>query len=150
MSREKKLTRFSKMLNNLKITILSQFDCKSDATTITIEFKSSSHRQRFLAAGKNFNRNNRKFNGQSKIFVNELLTPQEKKLLYETKTFARNNGYKFAWHTKGHIHLKQNENTIPIIIKTYQQLESIKNGAEMLLPEHERITNEDSGGEQSN
>lgn len=130
-------------------THISQFDCKSDTTTITIEFKSSSHRQNFLEAGKTFNRHQRKFNGQYKIFVNEVLTSEEKKLLYETKSFARHNGYKFAWHTRGNVHLKQNENTTPIIIKTQQQLECLKNGNEMLLSEHERVANEDGGGAQS-
>lgn len=128
---------------------LDDFHCKIDSPVITVEFKSAFICQQFISSGKKFNREKKKFCNKCKIFVNNKLTTEEKKLLYLTKKFASEYGYKFAWHTNGHVHLKQNESTHPIIIKNKQELDKIKTSSN-LLSEHERAENENGGSSQSN
>lgn len=126
---------------------------EASKSTLIISFKSKVKRQRFLEAGKKFNRERRKLsynNNQCKIFVNEQLSQQKKKLLYETKLFARSNHFKFSWICNNLVHLKKNQDSHPIIIKSFQQLEELKNGiSEHILPERARSSFESTRDSQN-
>jgi hypothetical protein len=115
---------------------------------LRVNFTSKSKRESFLIAGKRFNREKRLLiNKQQrhKIFVNERLTPEQKKLLYNTKVFAKLNNYFCAWICNSLVHLKLSHDSSPIVIRSQAQLDSlVENGSQRLLPEHERSENEDS------
>lgn len=115
--------------------------------TVVIKFASRSRRRFFLHAGKKFNRDRRRIHRNDadyKIFVNERLTAVQKKLLYNTKCFARDADYKFAWFCNGLVHLKKSDRSRLIIVKAQSQLEElIRHEAPLLLPERQGTANED-------
>jgi PHD-finger len=114
----------------------------SSRPRLLLRFHSKILRDSFLKAGKRFNRNKSKFSYKAKnykIHINEQLTPQQKLLLYDTKALSKEKGYKFAWICNGKIHLKKDENTLPIIIPTKQKLLSVLNDEDVnILPERPR------------
>lgn len=109
---------------------------------LIVEFKERAHKLNFLAAGKNFNREGKKFNHRQRIFVNQRLTSCERKLLYEAKIYGKSAGFKFAWHVNGRVHIKRDESSRPIVINSFEDLNQIKEGIIPLLPEREGIENE--------
>lgn len=129
----------------------SDFDCsvdyKNSKPTIEVKFKSREKRRNFLLAGKRFNREKKRavFGSTScKIFVNEHLTSDQKKLLYNTKLFARENNYNFAWFCNGVVHLKKHSKSRLIIIESQTVLDNLPHDdSEILLPERQRTENED-------
>jgi hypothetical protein len=127
----------------------SQFSSVSDSSIVTIEFSSTLLREKFLTAGKKFNREQKRYKNKSRIFINEKLSHDEKQLLYRTKIVAQKCGYKFAWHTRGRIHLKKNEFSIPIIINNDTDLNKIQSESIALLPERERSENQNGENSQS-
>lgn len=135
----------------------ASFDCsvtKSGSTqTLVIKFSSKTTRKNFLTAGKDFNRSQKKFSSQSsshKIFVNEQLTSNQKRLLYDCKQFSLANNFRFAWFSNGQILLKRNNHSKPIVIRLHAQLETIaSHEAAVLLPERERNSFQDQGASTS-
>lgn len=140
--------------DTLAQTVAQEIDCPIDNREIScavsrsgtkpvlvIKFSSATTRLAFLKAGKRFNREKRKLelnNQKHKIFVNEQLTSDQKKLLYNSKRFARENNYKFAWFCNGQTHLKKTDDAQPIIVRTQTQLENLaQNEVINLLPERE-------------
>lgn len=130
---------------------LNVIECKvaqsGERQNLVINFNSKTARDSFLELGKRFNREKRKFtfnNHQHKIFVNERLTNDQKRLLYNTKLLARQKGYKFAWICHGKVHLKYSDISHPIIISSEQQLNSlILNDSADVLSEREGIAVQD-------
>uniref|UniRef100_A0A2A4J7R2 AWS domain-containing protein n=1 Tax=Heliothis virescens TaxID=7102 RepID=A0A2A4J7R2_HELVI len=61
------------------------------------------------------------------LFVSEHLTFKTKKLYYLTREFAKSEKYAFAWTANGKIYLRKKEGDPHIIIKSENQLESLKN-----------------------
>ena len=124
----------------------STIDClvsrSGSKPVLVIKFDSQTVRNNFLAAGKAFNRSKSKFHShgtQHKVFVNEQLTPTQKKLLYDTKQFGLANNYSFVWFTNGLIHLKRDKDSRLIIIRSHSQLNAIINHeTHLLLPERQR------------
>lgn len=122
------------------------FDCSSSQTgtkpVLSIRFKSSEQRTKFLHAGKKFNRDKKRISvgiESYKIFVNEQLTSVQKRLLYNTKTFARERNYNFAWFCNGLVHLKRRNDSELKIIRTQDDLDVLaQNEAQLLLSERER------------
>lgn len=114
---------------------------------IAIKFNSSENRTNFLHAGKRFNREKKRVkfaNEEAKIFVNEQLTSDQKKLLYNTKSFAREQSYNFAWFCNGQVHLKKRSDSELIIIKSQDDLDVLaQNEAQLLLPERKRLEIQD-------
>lgn len=47
--------------------------------------------------------------GEAKVYFNDNLPPYYLKLLQETKTVAKKNGYENVWVSKGHIRVKKNK-----------------------------------------
>jgi Baculovirus FP protein len=128
-----------------------EFTCEvsrsSSKPTIVINFSSKHRRKNFLHAGKKFNRDRKRIRRDEtdhKIFVNERLTADQKKLLYNTKAFARDADYRFSWFCNGEVHLKKTDTSRLIIVKSQTQLDSLtQNETSQLLPERERFANED-------
>lgn len=118
-------------------------ECEVSRTTTTpvlvVNFVSKSVRRSFLHAGKKFNREKKRIvrlNESHKIYVNEKLTANQKKLLYNTKNFARDFGYQFAWFCNGDVHLKKENLAKLIIVKSQLHLEALaSHESERLLPE---------------
>lgn len=126
--------------------IAQDFDCSTlrsgSKPVIAIKFNSSEIRRNFLHAGKQFNRDKKRVkfaNEEIKIFVNEQLTSAQKKLLYNTKSFAREQKYNFAWFCNGVVHLKKQDNSELIIIRSQIDLDILsENEAQIILSERER------------
>lgn len=68
-------------------------------------------------------------NGQQprNIFINEALCSTVKKILYETKAFAKANDYQFVWVRDGIVFLRKRENERYFKIKSYADLSNIIN-----------------------
>lgn len=107
--------------------------------TVIIKFKSKARRAEFYKAGKKFNRDRKLLTHgttKHKIFINERLTTDQKRLLHNTKSFARNCDFDFAWFCNGLIHLKKRSNSRVIYIRTQDDLDLLANNeTQDLLPE---------------
>lgn len=122
------------------------FNCSTSLSgskpVISVKFNSSEKRTNFLHAGKKFNRDNKRISVENqfyKIFVNEQLTSAQKNLLYNTKTFARDRKFSFAWFCNGLVHLKERSDSELIIIRSQDDLDVFsQNEAQVLLSERER------------
>jgi Baculovirus FP protein len=116
-----------------------EIDRSSTTPTLVVNFRSKNTRRNFLHAGKRFNREKKRItrhNRSHKIFVNEKLTIEQKRLLYNTKSFAREFEYNFAWFCNGKVHLKKSELSLLIIVSTQQRLEELRQDElERVLPE---------------
>lgn len=126
----------------------SDFDCsvtKSRKKIATVEFKSKNKRRTFYQTGKKFNREEKRLtvnNSQHKIFINEFLTSSQKQLLYNTKVFAREKNFRHSWFCNGLVHLKKDDQSRLIVLKTQRDLDCLienAEGPEILLPERSRI-----------
>lgn len=93
---------------------------------LRLSFKCKNLRRKFLLAGKDFNKRNRRFivGAQSyKIHVNQELTTFQRSLFDATKRFANNNHYKFTWFDpNGRLLLKKDETSTPIHINSLDTL----------------------------
>jgi type II secretory pathway pseudopilin PulG len=138
----------------------SEIDCKISRSgakqLLDITFVSKSARTAFLHAGKRFNRNKKQLsvNGdQFKIFVNEKLTAEQKRLLYDTKCFARENNFLHVWFCNSVVHLKKTDNSTLLLIRSREYLDNLARNvnstqnnlaeAGTLLPERSRNSVED-------
>jgi Baculovirus FP protein len=147
----------------------AEIDCKVSRSgtkpVLDIIFASKTARTAFLHAGKRFNREKKFFlvnDEQHKIFVNEKLTADQKKLLYDTKCFARLNNHRHVWFCNGNVHLKKDDNSTLFIVRTRQDFETlIRNDdhdnsaaeiieARILLPERARSSVENERAASSN
>lgn len=114
------------------------------ASRISITFKSKAKRRNFLIAGKNFNKDKKKFQHSQqsyRIHVNEVLSENQRSLYRQTKAFANANNFKFVWvGLTGTIYLKKSEGHTPHLIFSSDSLNKIQN--EIILPELPRTENE--------
>lgn len=126
--------------------VICEVSRSGSKAVIVINFISKIKRQTFLHAGKKFNRDRKRIHRdgtEHKIFINERLTSVQKKLLYNTKSFARDFGFQFTWFCNGQVHLKKSDLSRLIIVKSQSQLEGLQqHEASLLLPERERTANE--------
>lgn len=65
---------------------------------------------------------------QTKVYINEHLSPANKKLFFEARSFARDNGFKFAWYNENKVMLKKDETSKTIRV-TSENLEKLKSGS---------------------
>lgn len=63
---------------------------------------------------------------QRTIYINEHLTKQRKRLLYETKQKKKEMAYKFVWTKGGKVFLRKNETSNVIQVRTFEELDYIK------------------------
>ena len=125
-------------INAIDVTCEASLDSKS---VLSVAFESTNKRSEFLIAGKRFNREGGRFlyNGQRiKIFVNEKLTSQQKRLHYKASIISKSRGFKFCWWCNGELLVKKSENHLPIAIKDEQHLEQFFSQADALLSECSR------------
>lgn len=119
---------------------------------LSITFRSKAKRRNFLTAGKQFNREKKKFelNQQNyRIHINEPLSESQRKIYRETKTFARTHDFKFVWvGLGGVIYLKKSEGHAPFSITSSHALSTISNAP--LLSELPRTENQGSPGSSIN
>ncbi|KAJ2937347.1 hypothetical protein O0L34_g19230 [Tuta absoluta] len=65
-------------------------------------------------------------NNQTEIYVSDLLTPMGRRLLYLARSFKTEEGYAFCWTTGGNIYLKQAEGSLPILVRSEEQLVQLR------------------------
>lgn len=58
-------------------------------------------------------------------YILENLTKKNKALLAVTKEWARNCGFKYAWHKNGKIYIKQKDGEKPLIVRNQSDLDSL-------------------------
>lgn len=82
--------------------------------SIIVQFNSKNEKEECLKAAKNkhllASDLHERFN-TSPIYVNEHLAPAIKKLLFLSKSFKRENNFKFCWTKGGKIYLRKDENS---------------------------------------
>jgi Baculovirus FP protein len=124
---------------------------------VVVKFSSKAIRTSFLHAGKKFNREKKRLivNGApNKIFVNEFMTAAQKKLLYNTKCFARANNFDYTWFCNNRVHLKKTNYSQLLIISSQLHLDDLAanvsvndsiriSEANVSVPERQRVANED-------
>lgn len=62
----------------------------------------------------------------TKIYIKELLSNNNKKLLYETQKLKKSCNTEFVWAKNGSIFLRQNEHTKPIRITSLDHLSLVE------------------------
>lgn len=66
------------------------------------------------------------FKGQSdRIFVNQELTPSNKKLFFEARNLQKSKGWKFVWEKGGNIYVRKSEGAEAIKLTAVEHLKSI-------------------------
>lgn len=77
---------------------------------IIIHFKSSELSKSFIESYRS-NKSVLFFddNNKIKIYINEFLTSNRKRLLYRAKLFGKSNGYKYIWTKGGNIYMRKND-----------------------------------------
>lgn len=128
------LSKISKVVNNKTIDKSDLRDIyrlpgkTSTSRPVVAEFSTVTARNDFLASVKTYNKDRsliEKLNsvamglpGDKKpIYVDEHLTPALKKLLYDTRVFAKTHSFS-CWHSNGKILLKTNSTDKPLLIKS--------------------------------
>lgn len=107
--------------NDIEYCRRTRYAPKNKPKNIIVCFKDQMKKDTFISAKKNKSISTTLFiqhqqgtssnsNIGTKIFINEMLCPANKKLLFETKAFARNNGFKFVWVRDGLIYIRKTEN----------------------------------------
>lgn len=107
---------------------------ENSARPIVTEFITVTNRTEFLTAARLCNKDlpkEEKLNSvtlglpgeKKRIYVDEHLTPTQKKLLYETRQWAQPRNYK-SWHSNGKVFVKTNPEGKPIHIKPERSLAS--------------------------
>lgn len=59
------------------------------------------------------------------IYINDELTPHNRRLLWMAKIKAKENKWKFVWIRDSHIYARRNENSSTIIINNSADIENI-------------------------
>lgn len=59
------------------------------------------------------------------IYINDELTPHNRRLLWMAKTKAKECQWKFVWVRSGYVYARKNENSSHIIIKNAADIETI-------------------------
>lgn len=59
------------------------------------------------------------------IYINEMLCSANKKLLFDTKIFAKNNNFKYVWVRDGMIFIRKSDNQKYFVIKDFTDLNKI-------------------------
>lgn len=110
----------------------SKYGSSTTTTPIVAVFASVNTRYEFLSSVRHFNRTKNvqdKLNTQTikmagnktPIYVDERVSPALRKLLFEARKAAKENGLN-CWHSNGRIFLRKSQNEKPIRITTEQNL----------------------------
>lgn len=101
---------------------------KDKIRSIIVQFSSRKKRDEFIVKKNKIKvtNNDAARNGSdSKIYVNENMTPYFKNLLWKTKTAAHANGYTFAWFRFGRILVRKDESAGVIRINNETDLDKL-------------------------
>ena len=60
-----------------------------------------------------------------KIFINENLTPKNKKISYHANCFKKQNNWRFVWTANGMVFLRKTESSDAVLVKNLVDLENI-------------------------
>lgn len=101
--------------------------------TIVAEFSTVQLKNNILEGARNFNKSRQvseKLNtqhiglsGEKKpIYVDEHLPPTTRKLFYQSRQFAKQNGFNFCWNSNGKIYIRKETDTKKYLIKSEQCL----------------------------
>lgn len=106
---------------------------------LVVEFTSVQRKQKLLAAVRSYNKNKEsvkdKLNteiigimGQRyPVYIAELLPPSLRKLFFQAREFAKNNGFKYCWVTNGNIFLRKKEGDSHVLINSEERLQELVN-----------------------
>lgn len=125
--------------SNVKSCKRSKFAPKGKSKNIIVDFNSQLTKDTFLSAKKKQQINSSLFvkynTGTSTtltsnsfttgIYINEMLCPANKKLLFNTKIFAKNNNFKYVWVRDGIIFIRKNDNQRYFAIKDIADLNNV-------------------------
>uniref|UniRef100_A0A8D8Z3K0 FP protein C-terminal domain-containing protein n=2 Tax=Cacopsylla melanoneura TaxID=428564 RepID=A0A8D8Z3K0_9HEMI len=106
----------------------------SSAKPIIVKFTNRQLRNRFIVEAKKSKptcakldcTKNLLFASNTKIYVNDHLSPENKKLLFEARNCVRNKSAKSAWSKDGKIFIKRNETAAPVTIRDIQDLQTFQ------------------------
>ena len=91
---------------------LKQHPSKTGPPAIIVKFSLRDDRNDVFALRKQLKTTKLNILGIDKLFINESLTPEKKKILYECKKYVRENYHRFGkiyvWSFKGDIYVRQN------------------------------------------
>lgn len=103
---------------------------------IVAEFTSVILRDKIVGSVKAYNKkytttkfstSNLKLEGPMKpIFISESLAPQTKKLFFMAREFAKGNGFKFCWASRGRVYLRRSDGAPLVKVNNESDLESVK------------------------
>ena len=60
-----------------------------------------------------------------KLFINENLTQARKRLLWQSKQAAKENGYAYVWTMNGKVYVRKNDNSHSNVISTEEDLKKL-------------------------
>lgn len=64
-------------------------------------------------------------NGDEKVFINENLTPQNKKVFYHANCFKKQHNWRYVWTSNGIVFLRKTENSDAVTIRNIVDLEKL-------------------------
>lgn len=113
----------------------NKYGSSTTNTPIVAEFTSVSTRYEFLSSVRRFNKTKNvqdKLNtetikiagNKTPIYVDERVSPALRKLLFEARKAAKENGWN-CWHSNGRIFLRKSQNDKPIRITSEQNLSEV-------------------------
>jgi hypothetical protein len=131
---------FEVICNKLKLTDVSREDIEtihripninSRKESIIVQLKSRNVREKILSKRKTEIRNSdivgrsNSPTQDSSIYIRENQSKEFKKLFWDVKTIARENGFKFIWSKNGKILIRKNENSRIIQIHSVNEIKSM-------------------------
>ena len=96
-------------LQNLSTEDVDQIYRVKRSKRVVIRFVQSHKRDRLMAAykGKSITVRDFGFKSDDRIFVNEVLSEKQSRLLYKARTFKKDNNYKYLWTKNQRIFLRK-------------------------------------------
>lgn len=103
--------------------------------SIVIEYQSQQIRNQVIKASKEYNKSHkdRKLNATAlgfpndePVFVNELLTPNARKLYGQSRTLVKNGKAKYCWLANGRVFIRISEDGPAIQMKSSTQIEALQ------------------------
>lgn len=105
-------------------------------SSIVIEYHNQQIRNHVIKASKEYNKTNRNsklnsamlgFPNKEPVYVNELLTPNARKLYAQARALVKNGRVKFCWLANGKILVRISENEPAMQVKSCSQIEALQN-----------------------
>lgn len=116
--------------NDINFCNRASWAVKNKPKDILLGFKSNDMKDKFLSFKKKNNGVATDIFGASSscspIYINESLCTKNKKLLYNTKFFAKKANYKFVWVRDGKIHIRKDERSRFINVKDIETLHELE------------------------